>query len=67
MIDEMRRVRTELDNRRHFTPEKEDIQLTREFVDNWTIPKEAANPETVAAKSAMNLRMASDADLFEMG
>ena len=65
MIQEMRAVRTELDNQRHFTKEKQPIELTREYVEKWTVPREAISVEVAAAKTAKNFHAA--AHLIEMG
>jgi len=67
MVDEMRCVRTELDNQRHFTKEDTPIQLVRDLLEEWTGPPADADPEMVASRNAMNLKAAADADLFEMG
>lgn len=67
MVDEMRAMRLELDNRRHFTPEKQTIEMAREQLTAWTEPAVAEDPEVVVAKSAMNFRKAADHDLFEVG
>jgi hypothetical protein len=67
MVGEMRALRLELDNRRHFTGEKETIETARGLLEQWTEPREVENPEIIAARNAMNLRMAADHDLFEVG
>lgn len=67
MIGEMRALRLELDNRRHFTGEKETIETARGLLETWTEPREVEHPEIVAARSATNFRKAADHDLFEVG
>lgn len=67
MVDENRAMRAELDHRRHFTAEKETISLTRDVLNDWTIPRQAQEPELIAAKSASNMSSAADADLVEVG
>jgi len=67
MVAEMRAERMELDNRRHFTPEKQPIELTRQHVDRWTLPREAKPLEIVTGRSAGNLSTAAKHDLIEMG
>lgn len=67
MVAEMRAERLELDNRRHFTEEKQPIALVRSDLAGWTEIKPAADPELVAVKTATNLRQAADDDLFEVG
>lgn len=65
MVQEMRAMRTELDNQRHFTKDKQPIELTREYVAKWTEPREARSVETAATTTAKNLHAA--ADLIEVG
>lgn len=65
MIHEMRAVRLELDNQRHFTPEKKPIELTREYVEKWTVGREAPSVEVAAAQTAKNFQAA--AHLIEVG
>jgi len=67
MIAELRAVQAEADSRRHFTGEKDTIQLARDLVAGWTEPKPAQDPHVVVAKSASSLRAAAEADLFEVG
>lgn len=67
MIDELRLTRLELDNRRHFTEEKQPIELARDLVARWTEPYEPPNPEITAASTAMSLRKAAGHGLIEMG
>lgn len=66
MIAEMRLERLELDNRRHFHKEGEQIELTRQHVHRWTIPREAKPTEVVTARSAGNLNTAAQHDLIEV-
>lgn len=67
MIVEMRAERTELDNYRHFTPEKSPIQLVRGQIAEWTDIPEPIDPQIATGKSATNMRLASEHDLFEVG
>jgi hypothetical protein len=67
MIDEMRLVRLELDTRRHFTEEGQSFELARDLIAQWTEPFIPENPSVVAAKNAMALRRAANADLIEVG
>lgn len=67
MVAEMRAERLELDNRRHFTPDKQPIELTRQHIHRWTIGREAKPTETVVARTAGNLNTAAQDDLIEMG
>lgn len=67
MIAELRATQLEADNRRHFTAEKQPIQLARTFVDEATTPGPTPDPQLMAAKTATNLRLAAEADLFEVG
>lgn len=66
MVAEMRLERLELDNRRHFTPEKKPIETARQHIDRWTMPREAKPVEVVTSKSAGNLNTAAQHDLIEM-
>lgn len=65
MVQEMRATRTELDNQRHFTKEKQPIELVREHLAKWTEPREARSVEVAAATTAKNLNAAKH--LIEMG
>jgi hypothetical protein len=65
MVQEMRATRTELDNQRHFTKEKQPIELSRDHLAKWTEPKEARSVEVAAVTTARNLHAA--ADLIEVG
>jgi hypothetical protein len=67
MVAEMRALRTELDNRRHFTGEKEPIETARGLLEQWTEPREVEDPQIVAARTASNFTMAARHDLFEVG
>lgn len=67
MIAEMRALRTEYDNRRHFTPEKTPIDEARSLVAEWTAPAMPIDVEAVAARTAVNMRTAAEHDLFEVG
>jgi hypothetical protein len=67
MVAEMRAERLEADNRRHFTPEKESIELVRGMLAEWTLLEEQQDLQIIADKTAMNMRMAADNDLFEVG
>lgn len=67
MVTEMRAERLELDNRRHFTPEKKPIELTRVLLADWTTISEPEDIEIVTSRSATNLRMAEQDNLFEVG
>lgn len=66
MVDEMRALRLELDNRRHFTEEKQTIEHAREQLETWTEPREI-DPQVVVARSSTNMRTAAEHDLFEVG
>lgn len=66
MIDEMRAVRAELDQRRHFTPEKQPIELARDLVTQWTGGIERT-PADIADDNAMSLRRAASQGLIEVG
>lgn len=63
----MRAERLELDNRRHFTKEGDSIELTRQTIDRWTLPREAKPIEVVTSKSAGNFSTAAQHDLIETG
>lgn len=65
MVSEMRAERTEADNRRHFTPEKQPIELVRAQLSGWTRIEE--DPAVIADRTAANLRTAANDDLFEVG
>ena len=65
MIGEMRAVRLELDNQRHFTKEKQPIELTREYIGKWTEPREARSVDMAAVATAKNLNAARH--LIEVG
>lgn len=65
MVSEMRAERTEADNRRHFTAEKQPIELVRAQLSGWTEIRE--DPEVIADRTASNLRTAAQHDLFEVG
>ncbi len=67
MVAEMRAERAELDHRRHFTPDKQPIELVRDQLTGWTTVRPAEDIETVTARSSGALRAAADDDLFEMG
>lgn len=67
MVAEMRAERTEADNRRHFTPDKQPIALVRDQLAGWTQLKRAEDPEAVVARTAGNMRAAANDDLFEVG
>ncbi len=67
MIAEMRAERAELDHRRHFTPEKTPIALTRGLLAEWTSPPVPVDTETVTTRTAGALSAAASDDLFEMG
>lgn len=67
MIDEMRAVRFELDARRHFTPEKQPIEMTRDLVAKWTGNAPERTSEQAAAESALSLRHAASQGLIEVG
>lgn len=67
MVDEVRAERAEADHRRHFTEDKQPIELFRQQLAGWTDVHEAPDPEVVAARSATNLTTAARDDLFEMG
>ncbi len=67
MIREMRAERAELDHRRHFTPEKKPIDLTRAVIADFTEIHQPEDLEVVAARSASNMAAAAEADLFEVG
>jgi len=67
MIDEMRAVRFELDARRHFTKEREPIELTRDVMAKWTDPRPARDPQITATRSALSLRRAASQGLIEVG
>lgn len=67
MVTEMRAERLEADNRRHFTPEKQSIELIREQLAGWTEQQPSEDPEMVALRSASAMRQAADDDLFELG
>lgn len=67
MVVEMRAERTEADNRRHFTPDKAQIELVRAQLEQWTAQPEPENPEMVALRTASSMRQAADDDLFELG
>jgi len=67
MIDEMRLTRLELDTRRHFTEERQPIELARDLVSKWTEPYVPENPTVIATRNAMALRRAANADLIEVG
>lgn len=67
MIDEMRAVRFELDARRHFTAERQPIELTRDVIGEWTGRRSELSSDAVAAKTAMSLHRAASQGLIEMG
>lgn len=58
MVDEMRAERLELDNRRHFTADKQPIETTRRLLTEWT--GEPEDLDMVAARTADNWRLAGD-------
>lgn len=67
MIDELRAARLELDNRRHFTEERQPIELARELVAKWTEPYTPPDPGIAASQNAMAMRRAANHDLIELG
>jgi len=67
MIAESRAERCELDARRHFVEPKQPIETTRQYIDRWTMPREAKPLEIVTGKTAGNLNTAAQHDLIEMG
>lgn len=67
MVAEMRAERLELDNRRHFTPEKKPIELVRHQLAGWTELKPARDPEVAVARTATSFTAAAGDDLFEVG
>ena len=67
MVDEMRLTRMELDARRHFTEERQPIELARDLIAKWTEPYVAENPAVVASRNAMAMRRAANANLIEVG
>lgn len=67
MIDEMRLTRLELDTRRHFTAERQPIELARDLVTQWTEPFTPPNPAILAADNAMSMRKAASHNLIEVG
>ncbi len=64
MVAEMRAERAELDHRRHFTREKQPIELTRALLAEVTGGTDR-DPALVAASTADSLRAAND--LIELG
>jgi hypothetical protein len=67
MVAEMRAARFELDARRHFTEERQPIELARDLIAKHTEPFIAESPAVLATRNAMNLRRAANADLIEVG
>jgi hypothetical protein len=67
MVDEMRAARFELDARRHFTEERQPIELARDLIAKHTEPAVAESPAALAVQNAMALRRAADANLIEVG
>jgi hypothetical protein len=67
MVEEMRLTRLELDTRRHFTEEKQPIELARDLIAKWTEPYEPVAPEVLAAQNAMAFRKAASHNLVEVG
>jgi hypothetical protein len=67
MVEEMRAERLEADNRRHFTKDRQPIELVREQLDGWTEPVVPEAPEVRIARTAGALRTALADDLCEVG
>lgn len=67
MIAEIRAERAEADSRRHFTADKQPIELIRHQLAEWTTVPEPEDPEIIVARSATSLRSAAQDDLFEVG
>lgn len=67
MVTEMRAERLEIDNRRHFTEPKQQIDTARALLADWTTVSEPEDLHVVTSRSATNLRMAEQDDLFEVG
>lgn len=64
MVAEMRAVRAELDHRRHFTEDKQPIELTRDLLVEWT-GGTTVDVQLTATRTATSLSLASD--LIEVG
>ncbi len=67
MVAEMRAARTELDNMRHFTPERQPIRLSRDLITEWSTPARPIDVEKAATKSASGFSTAAKSDLIEVG
>lgn len=67
MVAEMRAVRAEADNWRHFTEDKKPIELIRTQLERWVEPARPIEPEVLAARSATSLRSAAADDMFDVG
>lgn len=67
MVAEMRAERAELDHRRHFSPDKKPITLTRALLHEFTAPGRPVDLEQVASTTSLALSTAAADDLFEMG
>jgi hypothetical protein len=67
MIDEMRAARFELDARRHFTAERQPIEMTRDIIAEWTGAQPEPSEDVIAAKTAMSLYRAASQGLIEVG
>ncbi len=67
MVAEMRAERAEADSRRHFTPEKQAIELVRPLLADLTGVHETEDPQIVVARTAGAFRQGAADDLFEVG
>lgn len=67
MVAEIRAERAEADQRRHFTADKQPIDLIRHQLSQWTVLAEVEDPEVIAARTSANLASAARDDLFEVG
>lgn len=67
MVDEMRAVRFELDARRHFTAERQPIELTRDVIAEWTGNAPEPSAQLRTHQTAMSLHRAASQGLIEVG
>jgi len=67
MVADMRAIRTENDNQRHFTAEGKPIESIREQLHRWTVGREPVAPEVLTMKSTNSMRRAASSGLVEVG
>lgn len=67
MVAELRATQADVDNRRHFTPEKKPIMDARSMIEQWLTPAAEISPEMRSAQSAKSMNQAAEFGSIEMG